>query len=67
MPRYMIPVYWTMCGAVKVEASCHDEAIEKARAADRPGDSDYAADSFHVHRYGHAVYDEAKGMYVPCE
>jgi len=45
---FSIPVEWTVCADVDIEASSHEEAMELARDADLPKDSEYMDSSFEI-------------------
>lgn len=52
MPKYKIPVTWTVCGLLEVEAEDLDAAIERVRDNpddfELPGHHDYVDGSFEV-------------------
>ena len=45
---FSIPVEWTVCANVDIEASSHEEAMELARDADLPEDGEYVDSSFEI-------------------
>jgi len=45
--RFTIPVTWTMCGDMEIEASCLEEAINKADNAELP-EGTFVSDSFKI-------------------
>jgi len=49
--KYKVPVFWTVCGFVTVEADNEEEAVHEAYGVDLDGidgDPEYLDDSFEV-------------------
>lgn len=46
--KYVVPVYWTVCGTVEVEASSKAEAYSAAYDAPLPDNGEYVDGSFEV-------------------
>tara|TARA_R110000868_G_scaffold60526_3_gene184740 strand:+ start:921 stop:1109 length:189 start_codon:yes stop_codon:yes gene_type:complete len=56
--KYKIPVTWTVCGVMEIEADNLDEAILLADDAPLPTESDYIDGSFEVNEPMLEYYNE---------
>ena len=48
MPKFTIPVSWTMITDMEIEADSLDEAITKAESQELPEDGEYLDSSFDI-------------------
>ena len=58
MNKYKIPVSWSVCGIMEVEANSLEDAIDKAEDMPLPTDTDYIDGSFEVNRDMLEYYNE---------